>query len=453
MADYSNLKQRAQEVRNETKAGANTADRVGYLLEEIVKAIEAEKLDTYHEDGTDAVSIAAQKNILLNITSADGKKVSELYLSAEEAVALIRVVSSAGTSLFRVDGGALTIQLPTSISINVPSLNLGNVRRIYGAYIDGLQTSGDININAKTRISATVDTGELKVLQGASNYGFILRTVTDPNNTTGLDLIELLSTDGYNSRKYTFPTHSGEVALKSDIPDVSGKQDRLRRYTEGEINFNGTIETRATTVADRVTLQNASNGATRINCFAKEIAATYSGDAAYCEIKLSDNGVMLQTTGEGIDAVPSVVLSPDGEVQVKGIVRLKCGGSAEISITPTGVSIAGATLDISNASRILGAVFNGLQTKGDININAKTTLSASIDPGELKVLHRGSPYGFILRTVDNPNDPNGLMIPELLSTDGYSSYKYTFPAQSGEVALKAELDALKARVAALEAKH
>lgn len=227
MADYSNLKQKAQEVRNETKAGANTADRVGYLLEEIVKAIETEKLDTYHEDGTDAVSIAAQKNILLNITSADGKKVSELYLSAEEAVALIRVVSSAGTSLFRVDGGALTIQLPTSISINVPSLNLGNVRRIYGAYVDGLQTSGDVNINAKTRISATVDTGELKVLQGASNYGFILRTVSDPNNTAGLDLIELLSTDGNNSRKYTFPAKAGEVALKSDIQDGLSKNVKV----------------------------------------------------------------------------------------------------------------------------------------------------------------------------------------------------------------------------------
>lgn len=231
MADYSNLKQKAQEVRNETKAGANTANRVGYVLEEIVKAIEAEKLDTYHEDGTNAVSIAARKNILLNITSADGKKLSELYLSAEEAVALIRVVSSAGTSLFRVDGGALTIQLPTSISINVPSLNLGNVRRIYGAYVDGFQTSGDININAKTRISAAVDTGELKVLQGATNDGFVLRTVNDPHNTAGLNLIELLCTDGYNSRKYTFPAQSGEVALKSDIPDVSGKQDTLTLAT------------------------------------------------------------------------------------------------------------------------------------------------------------------------------------------------------------------------------
>lgn len=43
MADYSNLKQRAQEVRNETRAGANTANRVGFVLEETVKAIEAEE--------------------------------------------------------------------------------------------------------------------------------------------------------------------------------------------------------------------------------------------------------------------------------------------------------------------------------------------------------------------------------------------------------------------------
>lgn len=42
MADYSELKRKAQEIRGEVKAGANTANRVGLALEDTVKALEAE---------------------------------------------------------------------------------------------------------------------------------------------------------------------------------------------------------------------------------------------------------------------------------------------------------------------------------------------------------------------------------------------------------------------------
>lgn len=42
MADYSELKRKALEIRDEVKAGANTANRVGLALEETVKALEAE---------------------------------------------------------------------------------------------------------------------------------------------------------------------------------------------------------------------------------------------------------------------------------------------------------------------------------------------------------------------------------------------------------------------------
>lgn len=43
MADYSELKRKAQEIRNEVKAGANTANRVGFAIEELVNALEAEE--------------------------------------------------------------------------------------------------------------------------------------------------------------------------------------------------------------------------------------------------------------------------------------------------------------------------------------------------------------------------------------------------------------------------
>lgn len=42
MADYSELKRKAQEIRGEVKAGANTASRVGLALEDTVMALEAE---------------------------------------------------------------------------------------------------------------------------------------------------------------------------------------------------------------------------------------------------------------------------------------------------------------------------------------------------------------------------------------------------------------------------
>ena len=42
MADYSELKRRAQEIRDEVKAGANTANRVGVAMEGIVNALEEE---------------------------------------------------------------------------------------------------------------------------------------------------------------------------------------------------------------------------------------------------------------------------------------------------------------------------------------------------------------------------------------------------------------------------
>lgn len=62
MADYSNLKERASEIRNEVKTGANTAQRVGYLLEQIVAALE----------GNDSNNVLKEvKNLLPKMYSED----------------------------------------------------------------------------------------------------------------------------------------------------------------------------------------------------------------------------------------------------------------------------------------------------------------------------------------------------------------------------------------------
>lgn len=98
-----------------------------------------------------------------------------------------------------------------------------------------------------------------------------------------------------------------------------------------------------------------------------------------------------------------------------------------------GVTITTPKLNLRNATRIYDAVFEGLQTQAPINLKGKTVIETQIDSGELKVLHQGSPLGFILRTVENPKDQDGLYLVELLSTDGNSFYKYAFPAKSGEL--------------------
>ena len=114
------------------------------------------------------------------------------------------------------------------------------------------------------------------------------------------------------------------------------------------------------------------------------------------------------------------------------------GTKTTASINADEISMSGSSLKLHNVLRVCGALFTDLQTKGNININAKSVIASNINAGELKVLNGASPYGFILRTVENPNNPQGLMLAELLSTDGYNAYKYTFPPKSGEVALKGD---------------
>lgn len=68
-----------------------------------------------------------------------------------------------------------------------------------------------------------------------------------------------------------------------------------------------------------------------------------------------------------------------------------------------------------------------------LNIKGKTIVADNIDNGELKVLHPNSARGFIARTNwDNQKD---IMPLELLATNGFSSYNYLFPENSGTVAL------------------
>ena len=67
-----------------------------------------------------------------------------------------------------------------------------------------------------------------------------------------------------------------------------------------------------------------------------------------------------------------------------------------------------------------------------INIANKSKIVSNIDPGELKVLHNNSSKGFIVRTVNSAADILDL---EILTTNGSSSYIYSFPNKDGKVIL------------------
>lgn len=74
MADYTTIKQQAQTVRNETKAAANTASRVGGVLEGIVDAlIEREKYMKQDGDAT-----------IINSTSRPEGRFSEVRVTHQQ---------------------------------------------------------------------------------------------------------------------------------------------------------------------------------------------------------------------------------------------------------------------------------------------------------------------------------------------------------------------------------
>lgn len=105
MADYTNLKDRASEIRTEVKAGANTAQRVGYLLEQIVAALE----------GNDSNNVLKEvKNLLPKMYSEDVDADTVLIETADGAY-----IKLAGERLYLCSMGEeveVSNLLPTTIT-------------------------------------------------------------------------------------------------------------------------------------------------------------------------------------------------------------------------------------------------------------------------------------------------------------------------------------------------
>lgn len=96
-------------------------------------------------------------------------------------------------------------------------------------------------------------------------------------------------------------------------------------------------------------------------------------------------------------------------------------------------------VNIENSQTITGTK----QFNGGINISGKSFITSSIDAGELKVLHNNSAKGFIVRTV---NGPDNILPLQILSTDGHYSYQYDFPSKGGTVVLDNDLDTINSRL-------
>lgn len=126
MADYSELKRKAQEVRNEVKAGANTATRVGTVLEGIVDALEAQanqdaNIQESIEELQDNTS-EELKNLVVNDLTTGG---ADKALSAEMGKELVKELTELGSEVdaleFEING------VDYSQSIDSDGYILGNI--------------------------------------------------------------------------------------------------------------------------------------------------------------------------------------------------------------------------------------------------------------------------------------------------------------------------------------
>ena len=83
------------------------------------------------------------------------------------------------------------------------------------------QFNGGISIAGKSFITSAINPGELKVLR-SNNKGFIVRTADGSDNILPL---QILSTNGFDSYQYDFPSKGGTVVLDNDLDTINSRLD------------------------------------------------------------------------------------------------------------------------------------------------------------------------------------------------------------------------------------
>lgn len=387
----------------------------------------------------------------LTVNFGEGLDISDGKLIAKPQATAGKGISKSGSEI--------TLRVGTGLMLD---------DEVYVAIGDGLKKdSSKIAINYGTGLD--IKCGKLfSTVQDGNSYSAGLGIVIDSSNKIRVsDSILSLSTRVYELGDFA---SSRNAELAAQQPTISGSDEIvLMRYTVSSskkqgiflqqvgdyrttqyLFWDGAIYTRYVWFTDstRDVLNNNLNAGEKW----WKLGATHTNyDSSTRKIHLAnkdDNNINANESA----VIPIVSSSVAGLMSSDMLQTLNCsqtklqrysetisGNVTSASIDADLVSISGAILSLHDVAKVCGALFYGMQTNGNINISAKSTIASNIDSGELKVLHGASNYGFILRTVDNPSDPQGLMLAELLSTDGQNSYKYTFPANSGEVALKSDI--------------
>lgn len=128
MVDYTNLKRLAQEIRSEVKVGANTANRVGVALEDIISAIEAEnQRATEAENNLDT---AKQKKLKKHFEGSTSAGIS--YEKDETTHASVQVSPSSALIYYKRGSHIDRIVASETEHINITSSdeNGGNLSQV-----------------------------------------------------------------------------------------------------------------------------------------------------------------------------------------------------------------------------------------------------------------------------------------------------------------------------------
>lgn len=219
MADYSELKRKAQEIKDEVKAGANTANRVGLALEETVKALEAENqraeqaevslenaVQSLQDDTEDLPSIREQlETLVINDLTTGG---ADKALSAEMGKTLSAELTELDTTLSNVVTSTINnyshdMEWELVFNNNENSTDyISSVQKNDDGSIILTPSVGGKNMSITTYIG-TPKSGETVniTLEGLSKVGFPKIVTGSTSTSSGTVLVELMKNNGVWSAK------------------------------------------------------------------------------------------------------------------------------------------------------------------------------------------------------------------------------------------------------------
>lgn len=425
MADYSELKRKAQEIRDEVKAGANTAARVGTVLEGIVDALEAQaNQDANIQESIEEIQNNTSeelKNLVVNDLTTGG---ADKALSAEMGKVL-------GEELTELEGDKQNknaeIYENASKEFFVSDANGNVVAKIgsYGIVATTISVKCDDGIkNLIALLSAKVDKDGDKVLSD-ENFTSKLKSTLEGYNDSVI-----------NSKEGLYITDSeGYVAFKIE--------------TNGEVYFNGKSESGSALGLDKFELFSLGDSLSVGGVWQEEVARlTGCMFRQHINIKPGSN---LSTGGtvsyqDGYDTtfwraknlIDGGYIKGDGENAIVVIENVNDQGSPEtvfdknaVPVIPTapidGYSVSTRN-DVPAELRILNAVLRTYYTTSGKNLkitqlpvkDGAVTLNVSDSAVSANYNIEVKTSDSIADIIDKILEVNYAKVPDTLADDGVS---------------------------------